>query len=306
MKDCKQIEELLEAYADGELNETQKAYVEQHVANCPQCKAVLDEYLALNAVIADCTMQAPEGFTERVAAAIKQEKAAAAKPQGKGVRLGRIAPLIGIGVAAMLCLSVASSTLVKFVVENLADPDISVETSAGQLLEPALPNEQENEGQPPVNAPTEADTDEECGTVEELVTEQESMEAPLSTETMAETAADSAEYATTVPGMEGTEPPAENSDGMLETVPVQDPEETRQEAVESIHESTEQPAPETEMREQLTEEPIEQEPVPDEAVTDSVSEDAASAGFFARIWQAIQSFFETLRQAISRLFGGGA
>ena len=43
MQDCKQIEEMLEAYADGELNKEQAALVAQHVANCPHCKALLDE-----------------------------------------------------------------------------------------------------------------------------------------------------------------------------------------------------------------------------------------------------------------------
>lgn len=322
MKDCKQIAELLEAYADGELNETQKAYVEQHVANCPQCKAVLDEYLALNAAIADCALHAPEGFTERVTAAVQAQKAAA-KPQGIGVRLGKIAPWVGISVAAMLCLSVASSSLVKFVVENLADPDISVETSAGQLLDPESPNEQENEEQPSMNEPTEADTAQEVGTYEEMPTEQPTYEETAEDNVEMPTYEQSEESVTNAPTDENE--PSADPDGSVEdgvpdsetagaatqpetqasvTTVVPETEGETQSRVEGdMKPETLQPTPETEVQEQVTDAPAEQEPET-EADTNSASEEQAKIGFFARIWQAITAFLQNLWQAAVRLFGG--
>ena len=41
---CRDLEELLSAYADGELNRTQKEFVEEHLECCPDCRATLGEF----------------------------------------------------------------------------------------------------------------------------------------------------------------------------------------------------------------------------------------------------------------------
>ena len=320
MADCKQIEEMLEAYADGELHSEQAALVAQHVANCPHCKALLDEYLALNAAITDCALQAPEGFAERVMAAVDREKAAPVKPQGRGARLGKIAPWIGIGVAAMLCLSIASSSLVKFVIKNFADPDISVDSPTGGMNSEVLggqspevdsykdsmeaPAEPETEA-PSMDAPSVPDTEQEQGTYEEPTYESPTYE---------ETAVEGVESVTNAP-TEGTMPPMEESDEVQDSVPDQTFAESAMPEAPTDAPTTEtdvvmkpesvQPAPETEMQEQLTEAPADKE-FATEPVADSAPEGAPNRGLFARIWQSVKAFIESLWQAISRLFGGEA
>ena len=307
MKDCKQIEEMLEVYADGELNKEQAALVAQHVANCPHCKALLDEYLALNAAIADCAMQAPEGFAERVMAAIDREKAVNVKPQGRGVRLGKIAPFVGIGVAAMLCLSIASSSLVKFVTNHFADPDISVETSAGELLDPVPPADSVQEESPTVQSPAAPETEQEGGSYDNAADPEEpTYEEP--TYEYEETARDSVEYATTTSNADNIE---DEQGRILEqpTEAVTQPE--LQEPVTTVAPETAQPETEGVAKpefEGVTTPETEEQPAPEEqeSMTDAVTEQAESRGFFAKVWQAIISFFEKLWQAISRLFGGDA
>ncbi len=309
MDKCKQIEKLLSAYADGELNEQQKTLVAQHVAHCPHCAALLDEYLALNAAIADCAVQAPEGFTERVMQAVEHEQKTPLKPQGRGVRLGKIASFVGVGVAALLCVSIASSSLVKYVTKHLVDAGDAVETTAGDLFEESPDDAPSDDESPSMNAPSVPDTQEEAAT-EAPTYESPTYEEPTYEETLAE----SMEYVTTTPVVGGTEPPAEDSDGAQDVVPDETPEVTKPEleipTEEPVPETdgitqpetqpeTINPAPETEAQ---TQAPADQEPVT-EAYTEPVLESTPS-GFFARIWQAVEAFFDKLGQALSRLFGG--
>ena len=50
---CAEIEELLSAYADGELNNDECTALESHVASCPSCAAKLAELDALRAAVAE-------------------------------------------------------------------------------------------------------------------------------------------------------------------------------------------------------------------------------------------------------------
>jgi hypothetical protein len=49
---CKDFKELLSAYADGELTLTQRDFIEEHLADCPDCMAALNSYKAVNLKIA--------------------------------------------------------------------------------------------------------------------------------------------------------------------------------------------------------------------------------------------------------------
>ena len=41
MASCTQVENLLQAYIDGELGHSDRVILEQHVADCPACAALL-------------------------------------------------------------------------------------------------------------------------------------------------------------------------------------------------------------------------------------------------------------------------
>ncbi len=83
MKKCEEFAPLLSAYFDGELTEEENAAVRAHLGECEDCRARLDEYAQLSgAMLALGEEDVPEGFTARVMAAVRAEKAAA-KPQVK-------------------------------------------------------------------------------------------------------------------------------------------------------------------------------------------------------------------------------
>lgn len=304
MQDCKKIEQLLAAYADGELSEEQKALVEQHVATCPHCKALLGEYLALNEALASCTVQAPEGFADRVMDAVEKQKTAAPKSVGRGVRLGRIAPFMGVAAAAVICISVAGTALVKYVIENLDGSDL-VQTPNAPMEEVA----------------TELATEEvktEAETVGEPETEYEQLESAAPEDTAEETVGDT-DWENAEP--EGTQPESSYPEGIYpdgtdekDDAPADSAEVTTSVTeglpVETIPETD---APETAVPE--TEEAPTQ--APEEAPTQApekdsllgtqeapVPEDAASGGWLARVWNAVVEFFESLFEGLKRLFGG--
>ena len=313
MDNCEKIREMLEAYADGELTEQKKALVEQHVAHCPHCAALLDEYLALNAAIADCAVQAPEGFAERVSQAIRNQPQAPVRTKKTGVRLGKIAPWIGIGVAALLCVSIASSSLVRFVTKNLADPDFSVDSSAGELQAPVPPAESAQEENPTMESPTLPETEQEGGSLDNAADPEEpTYEAPTYEEpTYEETERGSVEQVTTTPatGESGDEQvgiPEQPTEAVTQpesqepvTSAPTNKQETEADGVTAPELIAPTPEPETEALET-------QAPAPQESATDADADQAAPSGFFARVWQAIVSFFERLWQAVTRLFGGNA
>ena len=304
MQDCSKIEQLLAAYADGELSEEQKALVEQHVATCPHCKALLGEYLALNQAIEACAVQAPEGFADRVMDAVEKQKTAAPKSVGRGVRLGRIAPFMGVAAAAVICISVAGTALVKYVIENLDGSDL-VQTPNAPMEEVA----------------TELATEEvktEAETVGEPETEYEQLESAAPEDTAEETVGDT-DWENAEP--EGTQPESSYPEGIYpdgtdekDDAPADSAEVTTSVTaglpVETIPETD---APETAVPE--TEEAPTQ--APEEAPTEApekdsalgtqeapVPEDAASGGWLARVWNAVVEFFESLFEGLKRLFGG--
>ncbi len=333
MHDCRDMEQLLAAYADGELNKAEAERVEQHMANCQHCAALLDDYLALNEALASCAVKAPEGFADRVMDAVEKEKTATPKVVGRGVRLGRIAPFVGVAAAAVICISVVSTSLVRFVIKNLdgfeaVEPEDSVtdlapETDANNSTGGALGTQEAStiqpetayeevvteavppaEDEPTENEPTENEP--EPTVTEETAWEGiETEEETARDESVEDGIEDSAEQTTTVAaGMTGE---------AIQTVPetaAPTPE------TENAPQYTETDTPETE-RDRVTAEaptdaPVEvptSAPTEDgkstQATAESVAPDnAASAGLLARIWEAVVEFFESLFQGIARLFGG--
>ncbi len=308
MQDCSKIEQLLAAYADGELNEEQKALVEQHVATCPHCKALLGEYLALNEALASCTVQAPEGFADRVMDAVEKQKTAAPRSVGRGVRLGRIAPFMGVAAAAVICISVAGTALVRYVIENLDGSDL-VQT-------PEAPTQELATQQHPEDGYGDEMT--EAETVGEPETEYEQLESAIPEDTAEETVGDT-DWENAEP--EGTQPESSPSEGIYpegtdekDDIPADSAEVTTSVTaglpVETIPETD---APETAVPEteeaptQAPEEAPTQAPEKDSALGTQdapVPENSANDSWLARVWNAVVEFFESVFDRIKRLFGG--
>lgn len=307
MQDCKKMEQLLAAYADGELSEKQKELVEQHVATCPHCKALFSEYLALNDALARCAVPAPEGFADRVMDAVETQKATAPGSVGRGVRLGRIAPFMGVAAAAVICVSVAGTALVKYVIENLDGSDL-VQTPNAPMEEVAteLATQESGDG-----VKTEAET---AGDPE---TEYEQLESAVPEESAEDTDWENAEPEETQPEtqIEGIYPEGtdEKDDAPSDSAEVTTsatagmPVETIPETALPETEEAPTQAPKTE--EAPTEAPEENRPAPEKdsalgAQDAPVTENAASDGWLARVWNVVVEFFASIFEGLARLFGG--
>jgi len=77
MKECTSINELLSAYFDGELTESEKRIVEKHIASCDECSAVLDIYSEISNTTSSSSIAVPEGLHIGVMNRIQHENIAA-------------------------------------------------------------------------------------------------------------------------------------------------------------------------------------------------------------------------------------
>lgn len=295
MKSCEEFEELMCAYADGELDDKQKVLLEQHVAGCPHCAALLSEYLALNQALAQCTQRAPEDICDKVMTAIREEKAAPVQ-KARGQALGRLATWLGVGFAAVLCVSVATTALVKHMALGAGN---GPQTESVPGLEQDRETEPENWGDGCIPDAT--------------VTQDQMEEAPDNVGDSAEM--DGVEDATESPSDEQAESAQPEYSAPADTaVDDEGVSQDRNEEAESDHEPS-TPYPDQATQEECTDEAAENAPSDTEAgVPDhenSPSEDASgqsessSRGWLGRTFDAIGSFFERIWQGIVSLFTGG-
>ena len=74
MRTCNEITELLSAALDGELTDTERRELDDHLASCPACGALLAELRGLNEIVGE-PVAAPEGLAGRVMDQIRAEGA---------------------------------------------------------------------------------------------------------------------------------------------------------------------------------------------------------------------------------------
>jgi len=89
--ECKQSQEYMSAYLDGELGPSESAQLSAHLEECRQCRSMQDELRALRALVAGGATRyaAPEHLKHRIRAAIKteqQREAATRAPVRAGAR----------------------------------------------------------------------------------------------------------------------------------------------------------------------------------------------------------------------------
>ena len=66
MSNCEKYLDLISAYADGELTAQESAEIEAHLANCEECRSILETYRAISAEIIDDMEDVPAGFAAGV------------------------------------------------------------------------------------------------------------------------------------------------------------------------------------------------------------------------------------------------
>lgn len=73
-KSCKAFAELISAYVDGQLTESQTAAVEDHLKECPECARQLDQYRLINDLINTEKVNCPVDLTATVMAGLEREQ----------------------------------------------------------------------------------------------------------------------------------------------------------------------------------------------------------------------------------------
>jgi len=108
-RDCEKVLELLSAYIDGELSESDAEFVRAHLEICPDCKKVYDELKETENIFAASSEDAPLELSAAVMTRVRAEKAISAKRR----KFTRI--FGGIAVAAVISLTVLASPAILLI-----------------------------------------------------------------------------------------------------------------------------------------------------------------------------------------------
>ena len=127
---CDQVSELISEYIDGELDTATTEAVASHIDNCDACRQLYEEISAVCRAVSEAgEVQIPDGLHERIMDSVNAQKRAS--------RRRRSITYLGIGVAAMLCISVMSSTLIQRMGVNRNDLIILSEQKGNGSSDPA-------------------------------------------------------------------------------------------------------------------------------------------------------------------------
>ncbi len=108
MMTCEEAVLLLSARLDGELTATEEAALKDHLARCPECRAIAAQLEELHSAVADMEdMSAPADFTRRVMDRLgEQEKPDKVIPL---FRRPQLKAITGLAACALLCVGLYSS-----------------------------------------------------------------------------------------------------------------------------------------------------------------------------------------------------
>ena len=148
---------LLSGHLDGCNTSEEEALLQEHLAQCPDCRRILTEYEKIDAGIADLTQAPPASFTANVMRAVQAEprRAEPKKPRrfsfGFGTAVAAVAAilLLAIGAGKLPQLSTGSAKL-----SDAAIPEAEEAWPAAADEEPAAEAEAEPE---PMEEPAEAE-----------------------------------------------------------------------------------------------------------------------------------------------------
>lgn len=129
MGNCEKTIELLNQYADGELNESDAAFVRAHLEECEECQKAYCQLLEIEKLFKSTAEEAPAELYDSVIAKIKAEKPALSRRRKISRAVG------GIAVAAAISLTVLSSPAILMVVTGGAKAecnDMAVELAPAE------------------------------------------------------------------------------------------------------------------------------------------------------------------------------
>ena len=126
---CEQVSELISEYIDRELDDVTAAAVASHIDNCDACRQLYEEISAVCRAVSEAgEVQIPDGLHERIMDSVNAQKRAS--------RRRRTITYLGFGVAAMLCISVMSSTLIQRMGTNGDDLIILSDKNGNEISDP--------------------------------------------------------------------------------------------------------------------------------------------------------------------------
>lgn len=71
MDACQEYEGLISAFIDGEITETERAKLMEHMAACPACQRYFDDQIAIHDALTGLEARAPADFSEKVMARVR-------------------------------------------------------------------------------------------------------------------------------------------------------------------------------------------------------------------------------------------
>lgn len=101
LNSCDTVSGLIIEYIDGELDPDTAALAERHICECTDCRKLYNDMIAVCRAASECAYDAPSGLHCRVMGAVKNSKTISRRN-----RLRRISAFAGIGVAAVICVSI--------------------------------------------------------------------------------------------------------------------------------------------------------------------------------------------------------
>ena len=99
---CEQMTALLSAFVDGEVSAAEALQVREHLAQCPECRALYEQLKALHTSFSDLEeIPAPENFAQGVMSRIKAEQKSKVVPL---FRRPQLRAVMGLAACAVLCI----------------------------------------------------------------------------------------------------------------------------------------------------------------------------------------------------------
>ena len=101
MSNCEKYLDMISAYFDGEVTDTERAEIEAHLEECAECRSILETYREMSAEIALDTEEVPEGFSAGV-----MDKIASYEKNKSSGKLRRNLGIAGRWVGVAACIAI--------------------------------------------------------------------------------------------------------------------------------------------------------------------------------------------------------
>ena len=89
MKECDFIQQLISGMVDEELDRSDRAAVAEHIASCPECKALYDAFALVSAAVADDIQELPKGLHENIMAGVHRSAIVRKNKAQSGMAMSR-------------------------------------------------------------------------------------------------------------------------------------------------------------------------------------------------------------------------